>query len=164
MQGKIPSAKKGSGSARKPKDARLRKKECHFGFGVENTVVEQVCIDRLRADGDAGLFRRDRDSRDTQIRLIFMEFRKKLHNDCLDRVQAVETYYEAYYEELTSKIETMSRGTIEARWMQTLDHINTELLKVDPDAVDGCAAAMVITAHTNFSKHPPLPSRYVTNA
>ena len=40
-----------------------------------------------------------------------------------------------YYEELTSKIETMDRGTIEARWRQTLDHINTELLKVDPDAV-----------------------------
>ena len=39
-----------------------------------------------------------------------------------------------YYEELTSKIETMDRGTIEARWRQTLD-LNTELLKVDPDAV-----------------------------
>ena len=60
---------------------------------------------------------------------------KKLSDQHNEHVQAVETYYEAYYEELTSKIETMDRGTIEARWRQTLDHINTELLKVDPDAV-----------------------------
>ena len=37
------------------------------------------------------------------------------------------------------KIETMDRGTMEARWRQTLDHINTELLKVDPDAVEQVA-------------------------
>ena len=60
---------------------------------------------------------------------------KKLSDQHNEHVQAVETYYEAFYEELTSKIETMDRGTIEARWRQTLDHINTELLKVDPDAV-----------------------------
>ena len=76
-------------------------------------------MDRLRADGDARLARLgiprvpvpDRPaavvalrgcdmwervcSLNELIRLIFMEFRQKLsdqHNDCLDRVQAVETY------------------------------------------------------------------------
>ena len=32
------SAKKGSGSAKKTKDTRLRKKECRFGYGIENKI------------------------------------------------------------------------------------------------------------------------------
>jgi hypothetical protein len=55
VQGKIPSAKKGSGSARKPKDARLRKKECRFGFGEVNKFQKKTRTSGLPAHNKARL-------------------------------------------------------------------------------------------------------------
>ena len=49
------SAKKGSGSAKKTKDTRLRKKECRFGFGIENKIQKQTRTNGIPAHNKARL-------------------------------------------------------------------------------------------------------------